>query len=148
MLGVLTSEQKEAKANIENYFKATRTKEAKLEAFVEPSDLNFETLLRHFIDAARIKRAQQIKDEDVAVQEETANQIRAMVKEYHIVIDLQNHVIMHDCADWSKMLPTKRLCKHLGKLLLTIGKENATNILREIYSNKEQWEFKPYTEQK
>jgi uncharacterized protein YecE (DUF72 family) len=142
MLGVLTSEQKEAKANIENYFKTTaKTREAKLEAFVEPSDLNFETLLRYFIDASRIKRAQQIKDEDVAVQEETANQIRVMVKDYHIVIDLENHVIMHDCADWSKMLPTKKLCKHLGKLLLTIDKEKATTILRQIYSNRESWEF-------
>jgi len=145
MLGFLTSEQKEAKANIENYFKATRTKEAKLEAFVEPSDLNFETLLRYFIDAARIKRAQQIKDEEVTLQQETDNQIRAMVKEYHIVIDFENHVVLHDCADWSKMLPNKKLCKHLGKLLLSLDKEKATAILRQIYLNQEAWEFKPYT---
>jgi hypothetical protein len=69
-----------------------------------------------------------------------------MVKEYHIVIDLQNHVIMHDCADWGKMLPNKRLCKHLGKLLLTLDREKATSLLRQIYANKESWQFKPYTE--
>ncbi|MEM3765840.1 MAG: DUF72 domain-containing protein [Candidatus Bathyarchaeia archaeon] len=148
MLGVLTPEQKEAKANIENYFKASaKTTEAKLEAFVEPSDLNFETLIRHFMDAERLKRAQQIKNAEVNVQQETTNEIRAMVKEYHIVIDLKNRIIMHDCADWSKMLPAKKLCKHLGKLLLTINKEKATVILRQIYSNKEQWEFKPYVGQ-
>jgi len=147
MLGVLTPEQKEAKANVENYFKTTaRTTEAKLEAFVEPSELNFETLIRYFIDAERLKRAQQIKDNEVAIQLETVTQIRAMVKEYHVVIDLENHVIMHDCADWSKMLPSKKLCKHLGKLLLTLDKEKATNILRQIYSNKKEWEFRPYTE--
>jgi uncharacterized protein YecE (DUF72 family) len=149
MLGVLTPEQKEAKANIESYFKTTaKTKEAKLEAFVEPSELNFETLLSHFIDIARIKRAQQIKDKEVTIQQEIDNQMQAMIKEYHVVIDLENHLIMHDCADWSKMLQNKRLCKHLGKLLLVIDKEKATTILRQIYSNKEQWEFKPYTERK
>jgi len=147
MLGVLTPAQKEAKANVENYFKTTaKTKEAGLEAFVEPSELNFETLLQCFMDAGRLKRAQQIEDNEVTIQQETHNQIRAMVKEYHIVIDLENHVIMHDCADWSKMQPNKRLCKHLGKLLLTIDKEKSTTLLRQIYSNKERWKFKPYTE--
>jgi uncharacterized protein YecE (DUF72 family) len=145
MLGVLSSEQKEAKANIENYFKTTKTREAKLEAFVQPSELTFETLLRYFMDTARIRRAQQIKDNEVTIQQETADQIRAMVKEYHAIIDLKNHVIMHDCADWSKMLPNKRLCKHLGKLLLSVNREEATTILRQIYANKESWEFKPYT---
>lgn len=148
MLGILTPEQKEAKANIENYFKTSaKTTEAKLEAFVEPSDLNFETLIRYFMDAERLKRAQKIKNAEVNIQQETTNEIRAMVKEYHIVIDLKNHIITHDCADWSKMLPTKKLCKHIGKLLLTINKEKATAILSQIYSNKEQWEFKPYTGQ-
>jgi len=146
MLGVLTPEQKEAKANVENYFKTTaKITETKLETFVEPAELKFETLLRHFIDAERIKRAQQIKDEEVTIQQETANEISAMVKEYHVVINLRNHVIMHDCADWSKMLPSKKLCKHLGKLLMTLNREKATTILRQIYSNKESWNFKPYT---
>jgi adenylate kinase len=147
MLGVLTPEQKQAKANVENYFKTTAKKtEAKLEAFVEPAELKFETLLRYFMDAERIKRAQQIKDEDVTIQQETANEIRAMVKEYHVVIDLENKVILHDCADWSKMLPSKKLCKHLGKLLLTLNKEKATMLLRQVYSNQKSWNFKPYAQ--
>jgi hypothetical protein len=117
LLGTLTSEQKEAKANVENYFKTTAKKaETKLETFVEPPELKFEALLKHFMDAERIKRAKRIKDDEVAVQQETVNEIRAMVKEYHVVIDLQNRVIMHDCADWSRVLPTKKLCKHVGKL--------------------------------
>jgi uncharacterized protein YecE (DUF72 family) len=145
MLGVLTPEQKEAKVNIENYFKTTaKTTETKLETFVEPTELKFETLLHYFMDAERIKRAQQIKDDEVTIQQKTPSEIRAMVKEYHVVIDTQNRVIMHDCADWSKMLPSKKLCKHLGKLLLILDKEKATTLLRQIYSNKESWNFKPY----
>ena len=147
MLGVLTPEQKEAKANVENYFKTTaKTTETKLETFVPPTEIKFETLLHCFMDPERIKRARQIKDDEVTIQQETPNEIRAMVKEYHVVIDIQNHVIMHDCADWSKMLPSKKLCKHLGKLLLTLDKEKATTLLRQIYVNKESWNFKPYTQ--
>jgi uncharacterized protein YecE (DUF72 family) len=147
MLGVLSPEQKEAKANVENYFNTTaKTTETKLETFVPPTEMKFETLLRRFMDPERIKRAQQIKDDEVTIQQETPNEIRAMVKEYHVVIDVQNHVIMHDCADWSKMLPSKKLCKHLGKLLLTLDKEKATMLLRQIYANKESWNFKPYTQ--
>ena len=147
MLGVLTPEQKEAKANVENYFKTTaKTTETKLETFVPPTEMKFETLLHYFMDPERIKRAQQIKDDEVTIQQETPNEIRAMVKEYHVIIDMQNRVIMHDCADWSKVLPSKKLCKHLGKLLLTLDKEKATMLLRQIYANKESWNFKPYTQ--
>ncbi|MGB9778597.1 MAG: DUF72 domain-containing protein [Candidatus Bathyarchaeales archaeon] len=147
MLGVLTPEQKEAKTNVEKYFKTTfKTTETKLETFVEPAEMKFETLLHYFIDSERIKRAQQIKDDEVTIQQETAEEIHAMVKEYHIVIDLENRVILHDCADWSKMLPNKKLCKHLGKLLLILDKEKATTILRQIYANKEAWNFKPYAQ--
>jgi hypothetical protein len=96
------------------------------------------------MDAERIKRAQHIKDDEVTIQQKTPSEIRAMVKEYHVVIDTQNRVIMHDCADWSKMLPSKKLCKHLGKLLLILDKEKATTLLRQIYSNKESWNFKRY----
>lgn len=145
MLGVLTPEQKEAKNNVDNYFKTTaRAKESTLEVFVEPKEMSFDALLRHFIDADRLKRAQHIKDNELTIQQQTDSQIKALIREYHIIIDLQNRVILHDCADWSRMLPNKRLCKHLGKLLLTLNREKATNVLRQIYANKEAWEFKPY----
>ena len=147
MLGVLPKEQKEAKNNIENYFTTTtKTKEPTIEAFVKPSEMSFEALIRHFMDADRLKRAQHIKDNELTIQEETDSQIKAIIREYHIVIHVANQTILHDCADWSKMLPSKRLCKHLGKLFLTLDKEKATNILRQIYANKGSWKFKPYTE--
>lgn len=148
MLGALTQEQKEAKNNVDNYFKTTaRTKESTLEVFVEPKEMSFDALLRYFIDVDRLKRAQRIKDNELTIQQQTDSQIQAIIREYHIVIDLQNRVILHDCADWSKMLSNKRLCKHLGKLLLALDREKATNILRQMYANKEAWEFKPYMEE-
>jgi len=147
ILGILTPEQTEAKNNVENYFnRSAKLKESTLEAFVQPKELNFESLLRIFIDPERLKRAQRIKDNELTIQQETDDQTKARIRDYHIVINLYDRVVQHDCADWSKVLPNKRFCKHLGKLLLSLDRKKASNILKQIYANKEAWEFKPYTE--
>ena len=58
--------------------------------------------------------------------------IRRLVREYQ--------------ARGYKCVTNKRFCKHIGKLLLSLDKKKASNILKKIYANKEEWEFKPYTE--
>jgi uncharacterized protein YecE (DUF72 family) len=147
MLGALTPKQAEAKATAERYLEIpTKVKTPTLEAFAEPKKMTFENLLDAFIDKPRLKRAQRIDDKELTIQEETDDQIRALIRDYHIVIDVGNHVLQHDCADWSRVLLSKRFCKHIGKLLLSLDKQRATNILKQIYSNKEKWEFKPFTE--
>jgi len=146
MLGVLSPKQAEAKNRVEDYFKTSAAfKEPKIEAFVEPSELDFESLLRAFLDAGKLKRAKGIKDDELRIDKETDERVEASIREYHIVIDFDARTILHDCADWSKMLPAKRFCKHIGKLLLSMDKERATNMLRKIYSQKEAWQFKPYS---
>ena len=147
MLGALTPKQAEAKATVQKYLKIpTEIKRPTLEAFVEPKKMTFENLLNAFIDKPRLKRAQSINDKELTIQEETDDQIKALIRDYHIVIDVRNCVVLHDCPDWSRVLLSKRFCKHIGKLLLSLDKQRATNILKQIYSNKEKWEFKPYTE--
>jgi hypothetical protein len=108
--------------------------------------MTLENLLNLFLDKARLKRAQRIKDKELTIQELTDNRVKALIRDYHIVIDLGNRLVLHDCADWSRVLPSKRFCKHIGKLLLSLGKKKASNILKQIYAEKEKWEFKPYTE--
>jgi len=147
MLRLLTPEQTETKNKVENYFRrSAKLKETTLEAFVEPKEMNFESLLRSFIDDKRLKRAQHIKDNELEMVEETEERIEALIRDYHIVIDLETNTILHDCADWSRVLPTKKLCKHIGKLLLSIDKEKSLQILRKLYVQKEKWQFKPYTQ--
>jgi uncharacterized protein YecE (DUF72 family) len=147
MLGVLLPQQAEVKNKVEKYFKTSTTlKETKLEAFIKPSELNFETLLRGFLDPERLKRARRIKDNELTIQQDTDDQIRVLIRGYHIVIDLRNRMVLHDCADWSKRIPSKRFCKHIGKLLISLNRERASEILKQIYSNKEAWEFNPYAE--
>jgi uncharacterized protein YecE (DUF72 family) len=146
MLGVLTPEQAEAKITVENYLaKPTKMKKPTLEAFVETKEMTFENLLNAFMDKSRLKRAQRIKDKELTIQEATDNRVRALIRDYHIVIDLGNRLVLHDCADWSRVLSSKRFCKHLGKLLLSLDRERASKILKHIHANKEAWEFKPYT---
>ncbi len=147
MLRLLTPEQTETKNKVENYFRrSAKLKKTTLEAFVEPKEMNFESLLRFFIDDKRLKRAQRIKDNELEMVEETEERIEALIRDYHIVVDLETNTILHDCADWSRVLPTKKLCKHVGKLLLSIDKEKSLQILRKLYVQKEKWQFKPYTQ--
>ena len=146
MLGVLTREQTEAKNRVENYFKrSAKVKQPTLEVFVKPKKTSFEGLLRSFVDTNRLKRAERIKDDELKMVKETNRRIEAVIRNYHIIIDIESRTILHDCADWSRVLPNKRLCKHVAKLLLTIDREKASEILRKIDAEKDAWQFKPYT---
>jgi hypothetical protein len=146
MLGVLTPEQAGAKTAVEKYLARTKMKRLTLEAFIKPKEISLEDLLDAFIDKPRLKRAQRIKDNELTIQELTDNQVKALIRDYHIIIDLENRLILHDCADWSRVLPNKRFCKHIGRLLLSLDKEKASEILKQIHAEKEAWEFRTYTE--
>jgi hypothetical protein len=121
-------------------------KKPTLEAFIEPKKITLQDLLCNFIDKPRLERAKRIKDKELTIQEEAHNHIKALIKNYHIIIDLENLVVLHDCADWSRVMLSKRFCKHIGKLFLALDEEKASKILKEIYTNKEAWKFEPYTE--
>ena len=154
MLGVITSEQRKAKERIENYFKTqaarpppTPAKRKTLAAFMpeQIQKLGFKDLLRFFMDEGRIRRAKGIKDNEVSIKDVSENRIVATVREYHIIIDFRNRTILHDCADWSRCIPVKQFCKHLGKLMMRLPEEKAVETMRKICLELEKWEFKPYT---
>jgi uncharacterized protein YecE (DUF72 family) len=146
MLGVQTPQQTAAKNKVQGYFKEQgKTKEFKLETFAEPTKMTFEELLRYFTAPGRLERATGIADDELRIDKETTDRVEAVIREYHIAIDLKNTIILHDCADWGKILATKRLCKHIAKLLLTLDRERATEILQNLYLKRETWQFKPYT---
>ena len=146
MLGVLTPVQVEAKTVVKGYLKAPLEKMARIETLVPLGQMSLRDLLLAFMDKERLKRAERIKDDEISIEKTTDTQVKASIREYHIIVDLANRVILHDCADWSRCIPDKRLCKHVGKLLLTLPKDRSTEILRRLYSEKNAWEFKPYTE--
>ena len=148
MLGELTQEQKKTKKIVEQYFERKsqkpRLKPTTLGDFAEAKESDFLQLLTSFIDENRLKRAKKMKDDELKIHETSKHQIKALIRDYTILVDLERRVILHDCPDWSRTLPLKRFCKHLGKLILSIDKGEAARLLREIDTAKESWEFKPY----
>jgi len=146
MLGVLTPEQTEAKASVKQYLKAVEKKVPRVMTLEQPELMGLRDLLLTFMDKDRLKRAEKIKDNEIIIEEFTDNLVKASIRDYHVIVDLPNRIVLHDCADWSRQIPEKLFCKHLGKLILTLNEKESTKILRRIFSERDAWEFKPYTE--
>ena len=143
MLGVATPKQLETKKHIEDYINGSeRTEASSLLTFIEPREKTFNSLLRYFVSAERLKRAEIIKDREVRITNETDFCIEAQVKEYHILINVDTKTIFHDCADWQKILTTGKLCKHLAKLLMSIDRQRAAMILEKLFEGKDAWQLK------
>ncbi len=131
---------------LERFGKTDRTWSAKRAGLPAASrakaeEISREQLLRLFLGAARFQRAKEMDDSLVVVSTSTPEHIVGKVKEYIVEIDLSKRVILHDCQDWENNLDSKTMCKHLGRFLLTIDEENATNLLRDTLSNMNQWTF-------
>jgi hypothetical protein len=107
----------------------------------ELSKLDLETLLQRFLGSARLERAKSIPDNLVSLSGLEDALISGRVKQYQVTIDLKNRVITHDCDDWKKNMRSKLMCKHLGKAFLTIGNRTATEILRQILHEIDDWAF-------
>jgi hypothetical protein len=103
--------------------------------------LSLNELLRVFLGTARLERAVEIEDSLVSISNMTPERIDARVKEYVVYIDLKNHTISHDCQDWRKNMDSKNMCKHLGKLLLSLEPNRAMDLLRDILKHKDEWKF-------
>jgi uncharacterized protein YecE (DUF72 family) len=145
MLGTQSPQQSAAQNRVEGFLKDRgKTREVGLETFAEPTSRNFEELLRYLAAPGRLERARDIANEELSISRQTPNRVEAAIREYHIVIDLDDHVILHDCTDWIKMLSTKKLCKHVTKLLLALDRQIADRILKTLYEQKELWHFQPF----
>jgi uncharacterized protein YecE (DUF72 family) len=147
MLGPLDPKQLEAKSRIENYRKnSIQQSFSTLDVFAPPVHMSLENLISYLTAPARLNRAEQIKESELAIVQETGEHLEATIREYHIDVDLQNKSISHDCADWARVSSTKKFCKHMARLFLSIDRRRATEILKDIYDNEETWQFKPYVQ--
>lgn len=103
--------------------------------------LSLDDLLQRLLGAARFERAKSIPDHQVSLSSLSGDLISGKVKQYSVQIDLKNRLIEHDCDDWKKHSKSKLMCKHLGKVFLTLGDAKATAILRGVLSEIERWTF-------
>ena len=102
-------------------------------------DLGVDELLLRLTSRARVERGRKIKDSEVTIEELSKELIRAKIRKYRVEVNFRERVLKHDCDDWRKGLETKRLCKHIVKLLLMIPEEESVEILKDILSNKDKW---------
>jgi uncharacterized protein YecE (DUF72 family) len=151
MLEIITKEQKTVKdkvgAFLEAKMKAPPPKPSmELTAFMPEkiASMKLDDLLKVFMDDSRIKRAREIKDSEVSIEQASEDVVKAKVREYHVSIDVPQRLILHDCADWSRSAPAKQLCKHVGKVMLSLPDDISVSILKKIGADRENWEFKPY----
>ncbi|MBS7650871.1 MAG: DUF72 domain-containing protein [Candidatus Bathyarchaeia archaeon] len=148
MLGISKPEQTQMKERVEQYIDR-HVVEGKLKvSATEPQfhleateNIPLEWLLSSFMDRSRLERASEIRDTELTIDVKKPNLIKASIRDYVIIVDLDSKTITHDCADWTKRIQEKSFCKHVGKLFLTLPEDEAKRILREIYSTKDLWRF-------
>lgn len=144
-IGNINVKQVEVKNRVEKYLRSSaELKSSTLESFVEPRDTGFESLMHYFVPSERLQRAERIGDSELTIREQNASRVDAVIRGYHIIIDSEAATISHDCADWGRALATKKLCKHIAKLLLLMNREKATEMLRKMYTQQDKWRFVPY----
>jgi len=150
MLGVSTPQQVEARRVAEQYINS-RVVEVKVSETPTSLQIHEETIqdisvrrmLSSFMDIGRLRRALEIRDDELSFEEEKSNLVRARIREYVVVIDHEKKTILHDCADWAKRVPEKAFCKHVGKVFMSLPEAEAKRVLNEIYSGKDSWKFLP-----
>lgn len=97
-------------------------------------------LLTLLLGKARMNRAKSIPDSKLSVSED-GDLIEARVKQYSVRIDLKGERISHDCIDWERRSEVGLLCKHIGKVLLSIPAEQSMRLLKGIARNRDSWTF-------
>jgi len=146
MLGLMTEAQSAALQRVEEYFRASGIRAEPQPASKPASEMGFEELLSAFVSKQRLSRAKEIGDEEVRILQCGGSVIRAEIREYHVIVDLEKREILHDCPDWARCVPDRSFCKHLGKIFLLIPRASAEDILRRIFVERDIWRFKPYLE--
>lgn len=150
MLGMLSPRQAEALRRVESYFAGRRmvpppvaAARRGMELYTILSSGDPSRLLELFMDHRRLKRASEIPDAEVVIEEATPRLVKARVKEYTVVLDVESKQLLHDCADWSRVAPSRQFCKHVGKLFMRLPRGLASALLRQIYEEREEWTFRP-----
>ncbi len=120
-----------------------RTRKASME--LSPSELEnatAEEILLYFLGKARLERAQAIDSSLITIESITGDTLSAKVKDYTIEINIPEHYIEHNCPDWENWSEQKMMCKHIGKVFLSLDEKISTPLLKKIYSEKDVWQFR------
>ena len=143
-LDMASPEQKLALEKITSYREeATRPRGVQpLTAYVtSDEELTVPDMLTRFMDPRRLARAEKIGEQELTILSSSDERLEAKVKDYRIEIDLGQRTVKHDCDDYRKGMGRKRMCKHLGRLFLSLPPGQAKRVLDAIWGDVEGWVF-------
>lgn len=143
MLGEANNEQKKIKERVTKYLESQVEKahDKTLESFgFLRASSDVEPTLLLLMGERRLNRAKELKDNDFEIRE-CDHRISGRIRDYIFVIDEQEQKIIHDCNDWKKRSSEKRLCKHMGKIFLSLPLDRSKNIINNIIKNRTFWSF-------
>ncbi|MEM3397614.1 MAG: DUF72 domain-containing protein [Nitrososphaerota archaeon] len=143
ILEIITPTQRKILEEVEKNLIEAKIQRTDITLYTPPENLseNIEGLLAMLTDKTRLKRAKEISKSLIEVREATEQYLSARVKYYNVIIDLEKRIIIHDCADWSKLKASRSLCKHLNALILNIDETFARRILEDLVINRGLWVF-------
>ena len=98
-------------------------------------------LLSSLMGESRLARALAIRDEELTVKTATSEKIVAKIRDYNLTMESQTKTITHDCGDWERSIETRQLCKHVGKVLLSLPENTALGWVTQIHEDPEAWHF-------
>jgi hypothetical protein len=90
---------------------------------------------------SRLARALAIPDDDVQIETATADKIVARIRDYNLTMESKSKTILHDCGDWERSIDTRQLCKHIGKVLLSLPEKIALGWVSQIHEDTDAWQF-------
>lgn len=144
MIGKLTPEQEEALTRARTHLEKTKHPPPGLGKWLTEDNSRSKLVetLSSLMGESRLARAFTIPDEDVSIIIASKDRVEARVRDYHLTMDMESKAIVHDCGDWDRSLETKQLCKHVGRVLLTLSAEVALAWVTEVESDLEGWSFR------
>ncbi len=143
MLGDLSPEQEEILARAQAHLGKQTPKGFGLGRWLQEEDSRTKLIdqLSSLMGESRLARALAIPDEDLRVGVAGKDRVEAKIRSYTLIMDKASKSIMHDCGDWERATETHQLCKHVGKVLLSIPEDLAIDWADQVQSDIEKWKF-------
>jgi len=144
MLGKLTPDQEEALNRAQAHLERARIPHAGLGKWMvdDNSRSRLVETLSSLMGETRLARAFTIPDEEVSIIAASGDRIEARIRDYHLTMDMKSKAMVHDCGDWERSIETRQLCKHVGRVLLSLPAEVALAWVTEVESDIESWSFR------
>ncbi len=144
MIGELSSGQEEALVRAQANLGKSTASGFGLGRWLQDDDSRTKLidLLTNLMGESRLARAMGIPDNDVSIGVATSDKVEAKIRSYFLSMDRGSKTIDHDCGDWERAVDTRQLCKHVGRVLLTIPADMGIEWADAIFQNVEKWKFR------